>query len=261
MLRKLKKALPAVISAVLCVTMALGITASAASAWSDAKALSGGKYSSTYIKWAEKYSGKDAKNTVKFSKSKTKKFIDKMTSQLDLLGKKDCQLSISIITKDSVVATAIKGSKIKNVIYTDDSGIAMLITPEAFSIITFADKKKAVVPIPEDADFDELMDNAFEEALSNVDGDMFDSGIAENAKGKSFKFKSGEKTYYYEEFETDYGKLGYLFDSNGNPIAMTDGKNSACLKISYTVKDSAFTVPKGYTEVGLDELDLTTALS
>lgn len=79
MLRKLKKALPAIVSAVLCVTMVLGITASAASVWSETKALTNAKYNSNYIKWVEKYSEKESKNTVTFSKSRTKKYLDKMS--------------------------------------------------------------------------------------------------------------------------------------------------------------------------------------
>lgn len=69
--RKFKKVLFSVVSAVLCVTMILGVSASAAknTVWSDTKALTSAKYNSNYIKWLEKYGEKEAKNTVSFSKS------------------------------------------------------------------------------------------------------------------------------------------------------------------------------------------------
>lgn len=101
MLRKLKKALPAIVSAVLCVTMALGITASAASVWSETKALTTAKYNSNYIKWVEKYSEKDAKSTVTFGKSRTKKFYEK---QLTAFNAKDPQFALNMATKDEIMS-------------------------------------------------------------------------------------------------------------------------------------------------------------
>ena len=158
MLRKLKKALPAIVSAILCVTMVLGITASAhpgrtdsngghydrstgtyhthngggssssssssssstsytfenkntttktsdnksttnsaASVWSETKALTTAKYNSNYIKWVEKYSAKDTKNTVTFGKSRTKKFYEK---QLKTLNAEEPQFALNLVTKD-----------------------------------------------------------------------------------------------------------------------------------------------------------------
>ena len=257
MLRKLKKALPAIVSAILCVTMVLGITASAASAWSETKALTSGRYNSNYIKWVEKYSAKDTKNTITFSKSRTKKFNDKLTAAFDKLGKKDGQVAVSVITKDEILSAAIKGNKAKSVLYIDGNGAAMIMTPDAITTLTVGDKKKVTMTIPDYIDYDELVEESFEEAFSGFDEDMFDLGISENAKGKIFKFKSGENTYYYEEFKIDSrNKVGYLFDSKGNPLAMTNGEISACIKISYTVKDSEFTVPKGYKETDIDDFDL-----
>ena len=116
MLRKLKKALPAILSAVLCVTMVLGITASAASVWSETKALTGAKYNSNYIKWVEKYSEKDAKNTVTFGKSKTKKFFDKM---IKVTKSDDPQMCVSVINKNVLLSIAYKDDNMKMVIYED----------------------------------------------------------------------------------------------------------------------------------------------
>lgn len=255
MLRKIKKAIPAVISAILCVTMLLGVTASAAekkSVWSETKALTSAKYNSTYIKWAEKYSAKEAKNTVTFSKSRTKKFFDKYVKAT---GADEPQYAIHFISKEMIMSVAQKDSKMKVVVYLDgiedmDSiSIAMYITSKEFALLDPSSKEKMTVPIDDDIDYDDLKDEMLD---IDIESDSFFSeslGISENAKGKYFKLKSGENVYYYEEFSVDGGKIGFLMDANGNPLAVTDGETSACFNISYTVKNSEFTVPSGYTEV------------
>lgn len=248
MLRKLKKALPAIVSAILCVTMALGITASAASVWSETKALTTAKYNSNYIKWVEKYSAKSTKNTVTFSKSRTKKFYEK---QLKTLNAKEPQFALNLITKDELVSVAYKGRKIKMVVYTDGEGIAIYMTPKEMTMLSVGDKQKVTMDIPKELNYDELVDEMLDE-YANFDNDSYyadELGISDNAKGKIFKFKSGENTYYYEEFETDSGTVGFLFDSKGNPLAMNADGMAACFQIKYTVKDSEFTVPSGYKNV------------
>lgn len=249
MLRKLKKALPAIVSAVLCVTMALGITASAASVWSETKALTTAKYNSNYIKWVEKYSEKDAKSTVTFGKSRTKKFYEK---QLTAFNAKDPQFALNMATKDEIMSVVYKGRKIKIVVYTEDEGIAIYMNSKNMTMLSVSDKQKLTMPIPADVDYDDLVDEMLED-YADFDNDSYfadDLGIADNAKGKLFKFKSGDKTYYYEQFETDYeGDIGFLFDANGNPLAMNADGDAICFQIKYTVKDSEFTVPKGYTEI------------
>lgn len=249
MLKKLKKAFPAVVSALLCVTMLLGITASAASVWSETKALTSAKYNSNYIKWVEKYSAKESKSTVTFSKSRLKKFYEK---QIEAIDSKNPQFAVNIVTKDEIVSVAYKGRKIKIVAYLEKEGMAIYMTPDEMTVLSVSDKEKMSMPITEDIGYDDLVDEMLN-SYASFDNDTYfaeDLGISDNAKGKLFKLKSGEKTYYYEEFSTDsYDKIGFLFDANGNPLAMTDGEMAACFNISYKVKDSEFTVPKGYTEI------------
>lgn len=251
MLRKLKKALPAIVSAVLCVTMVMGITASAASVWSETKALTTAKYNSNYIKWVEKYSEKESKNTVTFGKSRTKKFYEK---QLEALNDKDPQFAINLITKDEILSVAYKGRKIKMVVYEDKTGVAIYMNSKEMTMLSVGDKQKVKMPMPADVDYDDLVDEMLDE-YANFDNDAYmaeDLGIADNAKGKLFKFKSGENTYYYEQFDSDnQGDIGFLFDSKGNPLAMNANGMAVCFQIKYTVKDSEFTVPKGYTTVDL----------
>lgn len=251
MLRKLKKAFPAIVSALLCVTMALGITASAASVWSETKALTTAKYNSNYIKWVEKYSEKETKNTVSFGKSRTKKFYEK---QLEAFNDKDPQFAVNMITKDEIVSVAYKGRKIKMVVYTEKEGVAIYMDSKQMTLLSVSDKEKMTAPIPDDVEYDSLVDEMLE-AYANFDNDSYfseDLGIADNAKGKIFKFTSGENTYYYEQFDTDnMGSIGFLFDSKGNPLAMNSDGLAICFQIKYTVKDSEFNIPKGYTEMDI----------
>lgn len=254
MLRKLKKAFPAIVSALLCVTMALGITASAASVWSETKALTTAKYNSNYIKWVEKYSEKETKNTVSFGKSRTKKFLDK---QIKAVKSDDPQFSVDVITKDVIVSVAYKGKKIKMVVYEDNTGVGMYINSKNMTMVSVGDKAKVTIPVTEDMDYDDIMDEMLGEFM-NFDSDDYyaELGIAENAKGKLFKFKSGDKIYYYEEFESnEYDKYGYLFDEKGNPLAMIGDELIACFRMSYNLKDSYFVVPKDYKEIDADDFD------
>lgn len=248
MLRKIKKAIPAVISAILCVTMVLGITASAASVWSETKALTTAKYNSNYIKWVEKYSQKDTKNTVTFGKSRTKKFYEK---QLKTLNADEPQFILNMITKDELISVAFKGRKIKMVVYSEGEGFAMYMTQKQMTMLSVNDKQKIVMDMPKELNYDELVDEMLEE-YANFDNDSYfadDLGISDNAKGKLFKFTSGENTYYYEEFETDQGTIGFLFDSKGNTLAMNADGMAVCFQIKYAVKDSEFSIPKGYKTV------------
>lgn len=253
MLRKIKKALPAIISALLCVTMVLGITASAASVWSDAKALTNAKYNSNYIKWVEKYSQKESKSTVTFSKSRTKKFLDK---QIKATKSDDPQTSVSLISKDVLVSVAYKGDSMKLVIYESDMGLAFYANSKEMAMLSIADKKKTTVPVTAEMEYDELIGN-MNQSFMDFDSDDYyaNLGISENAKGKIFKFKSGDKTYYYEEFKSaDYDKFGFLFTEKGTPIAIIGDNVIACFTISNKIKDSEFTVPDGYKETDVNDL-------
>lgn len=253
MLRKIKKALPAIVSAILCVTMVLGITASAASVWSDAKALTNAKYNSNYIKWVEKYSQKSTKNTITFSKSRTKKFLDK---QIKATKSDNPQTSVSIISKDALVSVAYKGDNMKLVLAEGDMGFAFYMNPKKMTMLSISNKKKTTVNVTAEMEYDEIIDE-MNQSFMNFDSDNYyaELGIAENAKGKLFKITSGDKTYYYEEFKSaDYDKFGFLFTEKGAPVAMIGDDVIACFTISNNVKDSEFTVPKGYTETDINDL-------
>ncbi|MCM1024698.1 MAG: hypothetical protein NC395_11680 [Prevotella sp.] len=251
MSRKFKKALFSIVSAVLCVTMVLGVSASAAekSVWSETKALTSAKYNSKYINWLEKYSEKESKNTVSFGKSRTKKFYEKQLVELD---DKNPQFVVNIIDKETIVSVAYKNKKIKTVAYEDGTGIAIYIDPDNMTMLSVADKQKITMPMTEDIGYEDML-NEMTEAFVSFDNESYmsdDLGVTDKTKGKLFKIKSGEKIYYYEEFKgSEAGKFAFLFDANGNPLAMTSDGMSVCFNVSFSVKDSEFSIPKGYTEM------------
>lgn len=254
---KLKKFFSAGVAAVMCVTMALSAPASAATntAYKNAKALTNASYNSKYIKWVDKYSSQKSSKTISFSKSKTKKFYEDQAKKISV---KKPQYSMDLINSDAVVSVAVKNSKMKVVMYMkdgkDEMSLALYVDKKNMTMLSPAKKKKLTIPLPEGTDVDSLL----EESLGSFDNAVYMSenlGIADNAKGKYVKFTSDNKTYYYEEFKTNDGKVGFLFDSKGKPLAITSGDISLCLKLSYTVADSAVTVPKDYKEAGEDDLE------
>lgn len=249
---KFKKALFSVVSAMLCVAMVLSVPASAAekkSVWSETKALTSAKYNSNYIKWAEKYSAKEAKNTVAFGKSRTKKFYE---SQLEAFSEKDPQFIVNIIDKENIVSAAFKDKKTKMVVYTEGNGVAIYVDPKNMTMLSVGDKQKITMPMTEDIGYDDLVDDMMETFLT-FDNDKYmtdELGVTDKTKGKLFKFTSNEKTYYYEEFEgSKAGKFGFLFNSSGNPVAVVADDMAMCFSVSFSVKDSEFSIPKGYTDM------------
>lgn len=255
---KIKKVLSAGVAAVMCVTMAFSVPAAAKTdntAYNNAKALSSAKYSSANIKLAEKYAAKKATKTVTFSKSKTKKYYE---SQAKALEAKNPQFSIDLINSDTIISMAMKNKKLKVVMYMkegkEELGLGMYFDKKNMTIISPIKKMKITVPIPEDTDYDSLIDESF----GNLDNDAYmaeDLGIADNAKGKYFKFTSNDKTYYYEEFDSDKGTIGFLFNSSGKPIVMNNDGTFLSMNYSTKVDDSAVTVPKSYKEAGEDDME------
>lgn len=256
---KIKRVLSAGVAAVMCVTMALSVPVSAKTdntMYNNAKALTSAKYNSNYVKMVEKYSAKSTKNTVTFSKSRTKKFYENFAKKKNA---KNPQFVENIISKDIIISSAMKGNNVKMVVYVRvegmEMGLATYVDGKNATTLAPATKKKYVEPFTSDA--------SVEDAIKQFDVDAFMSdnvGIADNAKGKYFKFTSSEKTYYYEEFETDNGTRGYLFNSNGNLLAIKSGNDEIgdlilCYSISYKVDNSEFTIPKGYTKTK-NELEL-----
>lgn len=236
--RKLKKAAAAVMAAAMCVTMVFGASVSAAekrSAWSEAKSLTTAKYNSKYIKWAEKYSAKETEKTVSYSKSRTKKFYDKMTAALD---KDDAEVALSLLDNEVILYFASKGDKCKLILHLNDEGIGIYIDPDKVTVVSIEDKAM-------------ISDDATESYTQDTEAikDLFDFGIDENSKGKIFKFKSDEKSYCYEEFEGDSYNVGFLFNEKDKPIAMVIDGDGCCFSLSYSVKDSEFDLPKGYKDM------------
>lgn len=249
MLKKLKKLFPAIVSALLCVTMLLGATASAervktvdTNIWKESKALTSAKYYSKYIKLAAKYSEKDTKNTVTYDKSRMKKFVDRFNKAASADVP---QLSFSLIDKNAIIYFAVKGDNCKAVICYDDLlGIAIYTNGKKSTMLSVGDKIKMTE--------EETYDGKEAAALLAED---FDFGISENAKGKIFKIKSEEKIYYYEEFKGDYNTVGMLFSEKGNPLAIVADGEVYCISFKTTVEDSEFDIPKGYKTVDLDDFE------
>lgn len=247
MLKKLKKALPAVISALLCVTMVLGITASAEkknsgdrSVWTDTKALTTAKYYSKYIKLASKYSEKDSKNTVIYDKSRMKKFVDKFTKAANA---KNPEFSLSLIDKESVIYLAVKDNNSKVVICMYNIGLAFYSDGKKMTYLSVEDKIMT----------DDIDDDSTGTDIAASIAEDFDFGISENAKGKIFKLKSEEKIYYYEEFDNDYYVVGMLFNENGSPLAIVVDDEVYCISFKTSVDDSEFDIPKGYKNIDIDD--------
>lgn len=254
---KLKRVLSAGAAAVMCVTMALSVPAAAKTddtVWENAKALTSLRYSETYIKWAEKYSEKDSQNTITFEKSRTKKLFEKMAAVSD---SDKPSFSLNIVKDDMMSCVAISGKKVKCVIYEkgDANAFAVCADSKKISMLSVKNKLKATMPTSEYDGYDKMIDSALEK-FSAVAYILDDTDITDKTKGKLFKIKSGDKTYYYEEFIVDGSKFGILFDSNDDPLVMTSGKGKTyCFNFTDSVKASEFTVPKEYKEITYDNMD------
>lgn len=256
---KIKRVLSAVIAALLCFVTVSSVPASAKSndaVWQEIKAMSGAKYNSTYIKLMEKYSAKDAKNTIAYSKSRTKKFMDKF---LKAAHKDKPQFKLNIINKDYLVSAAVKGDKFRAVGYIEGDGLAYYYDSENITLFNINTKEKCFCPMNEALEngFAIADTNEFAEAAESES--IFDFFILDNEKGKVFKIKSGEKIYYYEEFEseryTNKGIFGFLFSENGNILAVINSEGSFCVSFSQKVDDSAFDIPeKDFNVVKYDSI-------
>ncbi|MDE6595766.1 MAG: hypothetical protein K2K44_07140, partial [Oscillospiraceae bacterium] len=216
MLKKLKKFFPAIISAVLCVTMVLGMTVSAQSVkscLSECAKLANSSFDQNYIDLAIKYHNKEAKNTISFGKSKAKKFLKKLNSQA---ASAKPEFSIEMSDKNSILFLAKKNSRIK-AIECDELGYSydgLAVYTDGKSTTAFSVTEKIKTKVPADA-------NKY--ISINIDGAEDIIGLPDDMTGKYFKFKSGGKIYCYEEFlieEWGDETVGFLFDENGNILAM-----------------------------------------
>lgn len=251
MLKKLKKAVSAIISAVLCVAMAMGMTVSAQSiesCWSESAKLANSSFDQNYIDLAIKYHNKEAKNTIAFGKSKTKKFIKNFNSKI--ISKKN-EFSLEMSDKNIIILFAQKGSKLKIVECEEGYncyGMAFFTDGKSSTVLSLENKTKAKVPDDIDPPY----------TISDLTTDELDMPD-DNITGKYFKFKSGGKIYYYEEFtikDSFYeDTIGILFDENGNTLAMLMDDEVYCVFFKSKVDDSEFEIPKGYKTVDYDDFD------
>lgn len=251
MLKKLKRAVPAIISAVLCAAMAVGMTASAQSVescWSEGAKVANSSFDQNYIDLAVKYHNKEAKNTIAFGKSKTKKFIKNFNSKI--ISKKD-EFSLEMSDKNNIILFAQKGSKLK-IVECEESynyyGIAFFTDGKSSTALSLKNKTKTKVPDDVDPPY----------TISDLTTDEFDMPD-DDMTGKYFKFKSGGKIYYYEEFTIKNSfyedTVGALFDENGNILAMLMDDEVYCVFFKTKVNDSEFEIPKGYKTVDNDDFD------
>lgn len=264
---RIKRIISVSIAAVLCAVTTLSVPADAKTAdtvWNDTKALAGASYNSKYIKLAEKYSEKKTTKTVTYSKSRTKKFLDKFEKNT---GSDKPQLALNIANMEEITSISIKDDNYKAVVYYKDGigdGIGMAYCGDVKNI-TFLDinnKKKCSLTTAEalkitGLDFPDGYD--LPKALAEETSRMLDLDIDGDEKGKFFKITSGEKTYYYEEFEySKYGRYnksaGFLFNEKGNVIAADIDGDIVCMSVSYKVPDSAFDIPKGYKNTDIENI-------
>lgn len=257
MIKKLKKAIPAIISALLCMIIALGVTASASNAdvWKDTKALTSLKYNSKYISWAEKYSEKETKNTVAYSKSRTKKFLDRLQKEATA---ENPEYIFGLIDSDSMLCYVFAENSFKGVSLIDGDCNILYLSNNTLTLISTVNKTKTYSKMDKDEteEFNKIASNYAAE-YSEQTAETFGFDISENAKGKIFKFRSDEKIYYYEEFDTDsyYGNIGLIFTEKGTPIALYLNDSAFCLSFKTTVDESEFDIPKGYKTVDYDEFE------
>lgn len=256
---KIKKVISAAAAAAICCTMVSGFAVSAEEAavsgstsviadmyaadplWTECKKLAGAKYSSKYVKMAESYSKKKAKNSITFGKSRSKSFFTKFYKAA---SSEKPSLSFSMVSKDLIVSVDAKDDKSRTVMYvaSDEMTIAMAMYADSkgMTMLDISSKTKIV----------QEMDGAA--SAANTESVLPQMAFDDSAKGKVFKFTSDGKKYVYEEFEDDtVGKMGILFNSSNVPVAMLDNSGTYCFSYSTKVKDSVFTVPSGYTEADL----------
>lgn len=251
---KIKRAVSALTAAALCFALSLSVPAAAktdAAMWREVRTIAGVKYNSSYIKWLEKYSAKEAKSTVAYSKSRTKKFVYKFSKAA---YSDEPRLSLSIINDERAASAAVKGDKFRVIGCIDDYCLAYYSDSENITFFDFNAKEKFEGSMNNASEYGLGFSNASELAEECGNG-LFDFFIPDDEKGKVFKIKSGEKIYYYEEFYSDmYGVLGFLFSEDGNILALKNQDGSFCVSFSQKVDDSVFNMPeKGFKKVKLED--------
>lgn len=253
---KIKRVLSAGIAAALCFAVSLSVPAAAKTdddVWQEIKTMAGVKYNPTYIKWLEKYGAKETKSTVSYSKSRAKKFVDRVTKAANA---DEPQFVIDIASSDYIASGAVKGDKFRAVGYIDGEGMAYYCDHENMTFFDINAKEKCAVSA------DEAYENGFwitdpnDFAETTLTEDIFFFYIPDDEKGKVFKIKSGEKIYYCEVFSGERDRVVFLFSENGNILAVTNDFNSFCVSFSKKVDDSVFDIPKKeYKDVKYEDME------
>ncbi|MGN1415637.1 MAG: hypothetical protein ACI4XF_02260 [Oscillospiraceae bacterium] len=218
-------------------------------AYTEAVKLAGVKYNSGLAKKVKSYEGKTSKSTVTFSKSRTKKYFDKLYKSVDKMAEdpSKASISISMVSSDSVISIAMKGDKAKYIVYMEEEDISMGLgiyqDSKNITLLDLSSKEKMTTPVTSD---DESVD------MVSTAGSVADLNIKDSTKGKLFKFKYNDKGYYYEVFTNEDGQtIGCVFDTKLNPVMMMDDTGYYTVKITTSVKSSSVTVPSGYEEIDL----------
>ncbi|MGN0692569.1 MAG: hypothetical protein ACI4K7_09510, partial [Oscillospiraceae bacterium] len=194
--------------------------------------------------------GKTSSSTVTFSKSRTKKYFEKLSKTVDKMSEDPSKASVkfTMVSKNYVLDFCCKSGKIKYIAYINEDDISMglgiYIDSNSMTLLDLGSKQKIVSPIEEgEGDVD----------ISESVGSITDFGISDKTKGKLFKFKYNDKGYYYEVFTNDNGEtVGCVFDTKLNPVMLVDDTGYYTVKITTSVKSSDVKVPSGYEEIEMD---------
>lgn len=221
-------------------------------AYTEAVKLAGLKFNSRLAKKISSYEGKKPKYSVTFEKSRTKYYFSKLYKNAVKMSEdpSTAELSVSMVSADSVVSTAIKNGKSKCIIYMNQSGMPVASgfysDSENITILDLAGKLKSVMPVDSENSGDLF-------SIDTVMGDIDTAGISDSTKGKLFKFKYNGKGYYYEVFKKSDGKtVGCVFNTKLEPVMFVDDTDCYSVKITTSVKDSDVDVPEGYTGLDLE---------
>lgn len=262
---KFKKIVSAAAVAAICFSMTSGIAVSAKEAadiyestsivadmnaadpvWTECMKLAGGRYKSTYVKMMKKYSGKKSKTVVRYGDSKIRSFFNKLYKTIDADEPNFCFCMASTSHINSI---AKKGDNIKIIEYIDtsvESICGIYVNSETETMVFPKHMKKKTHKLSDS-------NGTYRIEADNADSVYDFLGITDDTKGNVFKFKYNDKNYIYEEFEGENKiKLGMLFDSSGNPLAVYMG-DFYCISFSTSVEDSEFTVPSDYIEADKGE--------
>ncbi|MCM1380545.1 MAG: hypothetical protein NC192_01300, partial [Muribaculaceae bacterium] len=145
---------------------------------------------------------------------------------------------------EDITYFSIKDGLSRTALYGNEVGMLFILTPNTAAFAFIREDGKEYNISEQDESY-----NPPDELIKSY-AEVFEFGIDDNAKGSLFKIKSGEKIYYYEEFECEkYGVVGFLFTEKGTPIGMREDGEYYCFRFSSAVDDNDFAVPDGFDEL------------